>query len=109
MLVTWWSLNRQHQLTAQCKKGAGRKLYCLAAEEEIAVASWLISMYGCPLDMVTSFRYLGRVILTVDDNWPEVIRNLVNPRAVCRRIIRILSREGARPRVSGFFFKAVVQ
>ena len=30
-------------------------------------------------------------------------------REVCKRMTRILSREGAEPRVSGFFFKAVVQ
>ena len=30
-------------------------------------------------------------------------------RAVCKRMTRILRREGAEPRVSGFYFKALVQ
>ena len=44
-----------------------------------------------------------------DDNWPAVVRNLENVRAVWRRMTRILSREGAEPQVSGFFFKSVIQ
>ena len=59
--------------------------------------------------MVTSFRYLGQVILAADDDWPEGVNNLSWARVVWRRMTRIISREGAAPRVSGFFFKAVVQ
>ena len=59
--------------------------------------------------MVTSFKYLGRVLLVVDDDWPMVVRNIVNTRTLWWRIPRILSREGARLRVSGFFFNAVIQ
>ena len=59
--------------------------------------------------MTTSFRYLGRVISAADNDWPEVVRNLAKAQAVWKRVTRILSREGARPQVSGFFFKDVVQ
>ena len=58
---------------------------------------------------MTSFRYLGRVISVADDDCPAVVRNLSWERAVWRRMAHILSREGAAPRVSGFFFKDVVQ
>ena len=67
------------------------------------------SSYGIPLEIVTSFRYLGRVILEADDDWPAVVRNLENVRAVWRRMTRILRREGSEPRVSGFFFKYIIQ
>ena len=59
--------------------------------------------------MVTSFRYLGRVISAADENRLAVIRNLAKARAVWRRRMRILCRERVMPRVSGFFFKIVVQ
>ena len=59
--------------------------------------------------MVTSFRYLGRVISAADDDWPAVVRNLYRARAVWRRMTCILSRERAAPRVSGFFLMATVQ
>ena len=67
------------------------------------------SACGCPLDVVTSFRYLGRLILAADDKRPAVVQNLVKASAVWRRMTRILIREGERPRVSVFFFKDVVQ
>ena len=59
--------------------------------------------------MVTSFKYLGRVLLVVGDDWLTVVQNIVKAQTVWWRISKILSREGARPRVSGFFFKAVIQ
>ena len=59
--------------------------------------------------MVPPFNYLGRVLLAVDDYWPEMIRILKKSREVWRRMTRILTRERERPRVYGFFFKAVLQ
>ena len=45
----------------------------------------------------------------MDNDWQEVVRNLAKARAECQSLMRILSREGASPRISGFFFKSVVQ
>ena len=59
--------------------------------------------------MVTSFKYLGRVISAADDDCPVVVRNLAQAQVLWQRLMKILSREGAAPRVSGFFFKAMVQ
>ena len=38
-----------------------------------------------------------------------MVRNLYRARSVWKRMTQILSREGAAPRVSGFFSKAVLQ
>ena len=46
--------------------------------------------------------------MAADDDWPVVVSNLSQARAVWKRMTRILSREGAEPRLSGFFFKSVV-
>ena len=92
MLVPWRYLSRRHQRTAQCNKGAERKRRSLVVEEERMVTSRAFSTYGSPLEMVTSFVYLGRVISSADENWPEVVRNLSKVRAVLRRMTRILSR-----------------
>ena len=59
--------------------------------------------------MVTYFKYPGRVVSATDDDLPAVVRNLAQAKTVWRRMLHILSREGATPRVSGFFFKAVIQ
>ena len=109
MPVPWRVLNGIHRRTAQCKKGAEKKIRRLAAEEEMAITSRAFRAYGHPLEMVTSFKYLGRVISKADYYWTAVVRNLAKAQAVWQRLTRILSREGAAPWVSGFFFKAVVQ
>ena len=59
--------------------------------------------------MVLSFKYPGRVIPAADDDWLVVIWNMMKTRAVWRRMSSILRREGARPRLSGFFFKSIIQ
>ena len=38
-----------------------------------------------------------------------MVWNIENSRVVWRRIMKILSREGVEPRVSGLSFKAVIQ
>ena len=48
----------------------------------------------------------GRVLSATDDDWPALIQNLTKARVDWRKMTRIPSREGARPRVSGLFFKA---
>ena len=87
----------------QCKRGAERKGRHLEAEEEREVTTRAFSAYGRPMEMVTSFQYLGRLILAADNNWPAVVRNLSRVRAVWKRTMRILSTEGTEPRVSGLF------
>ena len=44
-----------------------------------------------------------------DDDWPAVAGNLAKARKSWGRMQGILRREGATPRISGNFFKAVVQ
>ena len=109
MLVPWRYLNGSHTGTAQCKKGVERKWRQLGAKEARAVTSRSFSAYGCPLEIMTSFKYMGRVLLVVDDDWPGAVWNLGKAWMVWRKFLRILSREGARMRVSRFFFKATVQ
>ena len=66
--MPWKSLNGTHRCTAQFTWGVDRNRQQLAAEEEREVTTRAFSAYGQPLEMVTSFKYLGRVILETDDN-----------------------------------------
>ena len=103
MLVLWRSLNISHNRTEQYKKGAEWKWRRLAAEEERAMTSRTFSSYERTLNMLLSFKYLGRVLLSADDDWPAVIRNLTKVREVWQGTLSIMIRERERPRVSGFF------
>ena len=45
-------------------------------EEARAGAETALSAYGIPLVPVSSFKYLGRVLLEADGDWPVVVYNL---------------------------------
>ena len=62
-----------HNGISQCKKGAEQKWRILATEEARAVTSRSFSAYTLPLDMVISFKYLGRVLSVAYDDWPTVV------------------------------------
>ena len=62
MLVPWKALNGTRGRTAQCTQGAERKRRLLATEEERDVTTRAFSAHGIPLEMLTSFKYLGGLI-----------------------------------------------
>ena len=59
------------------------------------------------MQLVTEFRYLGKILTRTDDDWPAVARNLQKARVTWGRLVRILGREGADPKVSHNFYIAV--
>ena len=65
--------------------------------------------YRSPINTVTSFKYLWWVLTVAYENWSALVGNLKKARKIWSRLTRILGQEGANPRVSGVFFKAVVQ
>ena len=62
ILVPWKALNGTHNRTTQCTWGAEQKRQRLAAEEEREVTVRDFRAYERPLEMVTYFTYLGRVM-----------------------------------------------
>ena len=51
------------------------------AEEELRdIMERAFDSYGEPIETVTKFKYLGRVMKAGDDDWPAVAGNLVKTR-----------------------------
>ena len=109
MLVPWRSLNGRHKSTGMYRSGAERKRRRLAETEIRESTEMAFEVYGHKLKTVPSFKYLGRILTEGDDDCPAVAGNLGKAQKSLGRMQRILSREGANKRVSGNFFKAVVQ
>ena len=65
--------------------------------------------YGTPLTSVSSFRYLGKMLWSTENDWLEVELNLRRARRKWGRLEDILRREGADKRIIGKFYVAVVQ
>ena len=86
-----------------------RKRRRLEDEEALAGAEAAFTAYGNPLALVTSFRYIRRVILANDNDWPAMVRKLHKERRKWARLTRVLSREGEDARTSGQIYLALVQ
>ena len=109
MLVPCHALTRRHLTTSQCANGTERKRQRLVEEDLQESTERAFQSYGKPLETITLFNYLGRVRTTGDTNWTEVVGNLEKAHKSWARLTRILGQEGADLRVSGTFFKKLVQ
>ena len=65
--------------------------------------------YRRPIDTVTSLKYLEQVLTEADKEFQSVLGNLRKAWKICACLARIMGCEGASPKFSGMFFKAVVQ
>ena len=96
ILVQWDSLNVLHTTTAQCAKGgkgakqAEWKWRRLTAEKVWERITRAFRAYGWPLNLVTSLKYLGRILMASDDYLPEVVGNLRKARNTWARLSIIL-------------------
>ena len=109
MLIPRRALNGRHPATDQCARGAKRKRRRLAEAELRESLERAFEAYGDPLENMTAFRYLGRVLREGYDDWLAVVGNLGKARKSWGRLTRILSRDGTDPKVSGHFYKVVAQ
>ena len=109
MFVLWRALNGRHKSTMMCKSGAEMKRQSLVEAEIRESTEMVFEVYGQQIKSVPRFTYLGRVMTEGDDDWPAVAGNLAKGQKSWGRIQGILRREGAKPRILGNFFKAVVQ
>ena len=103
------ALNGRHLGTLQCKKGAERKQQRLEETETRENAERAFHAYGKPMEAVSEFRYLGRLLTATDDDWPAVAGNIRKARLSWGRLSRVLGREEADPKVSQSFYTAVTQ
>ena len=104
MMVPRQALNGRYPVTDQCARGAERKRQRLAEAELRERLERAFEAYGEPLEDVTAFRYLGQVLTALDDDCLTVVGNFCKARKSWGRLLRILSREGADPKVSGNFY-----
>ena len=65
--------------------------------------------YGKPMEAVSEFCYLGRLLTATDDDWPAVASNIRKAWVSLGRLAQVLGREGADPKVSRSFYTAVTQ
>ena len=109
MQVPRKALNGRHLGTMKCAKGAERKRRRLADTEMRDNSERAFRAYGEPMEAVSEFRYLGRLLTATDDDWTAVAGNIHKARRIWGRLAKLLGREGADPKVSRTFYIAVTQ
>ena len=60
----------------QCKKGAERKQRRLAETETRENLERAFHAYRKPMEAVSEFCYLGRILTETEYDWPEVAGNI---------------------------------
>ena len=73
VFVPWEGTNRRYPNNSLCLRVVERKQQRLVEEEAWVVDETAFRAYGYTLEMVTSFCYLGRILINMDDDWTEVI------------------------------------
>lgn len=109
MHVPQAALNGGHRSTAYCREGANRVRQRAALDDARSVKEYVFLADSAALDSVLTFRYLGWPLWAFEDDWPAIYHNLAKARVRWARFSRLLAREGADARMSGIFYKAVVQ
>ena len=61
------------------------------------------------METLMAFKYLIRVLTVGDDDWKAVAGKLQKSRKSWVQMLRIFIQEGADPKLSVHFFKAIVQ
>ncbi len=99
-----------HQKTQYCIKAT--KVKSLRKAEELnrrIVEETVFTVQGIPIETVSEFQYLGRIVTNNDDDSAAVNRNLTRARQKWGRIGKVLIRTGAAPKTMASFYKAIVQ
>ena len=107
--VSCKALKGRHLGTIQCRTGTERKNRRLVEAEMRENLERAFHTYGKPMEAVSEFRYLGRLLTATDDDWPAVAGNIRKARVSWGRLARVLGRERADPKVSRSFYTAVTQ
>lgn len=109
MFVSQLALNCGHHNTQVCIDGMERVRKRHLSEQARRAGEVTFTVNGRMLEKVDVFKYLGRLLVMNDDDGPALVRNLSRARSQWGRFSPVLTREGASPKVMGYFYQAVVQ
>ena len=76
MFVPWAELDLRHPETALCAWREEMNRRHMVEEEDQAGLVTAIQDYDRPLEILSSFKYLGRLLIETDEDWMAVIDNI---------------------------------
>ena len=105
MEVTKWQASGHGHL----QQGRGLRHKQRREEEVRRITKLAFQAYERSLVVVSEFKYLGRALTALYDNWTEVVGSLRKAWKRWARMLRILGQEGADPRTSGKTYNMLVR
>jgi hypothetical protein len=109
MHVPHSTLMRGRGSTAICQQGQELKKKRVATKVSQCSSEVVFTVRDSVLDLVREFIYLCRLLSSMDEDWSDVVNNLVKARQRWSYISRMLLREGSNPIIVAMFYKAVAQ
>jgi hypothetical protein len=109
MFCTELQLAGGHTETVLCKQETKRNKQKMRDLQCIRALIRTFTIQNQPIETLTSFQYLGRIITSMDSDWEAARFNLNKARNRWMTISRVLARASAFPRISALFYKATVQ
>jgi hypothetical protein len=97
----------KHLNSNRCRTGAIRKQKRMAALFNKMARTRTIQVSGEIIEQVDVFRYLGRPMSADDNDRHALYHNLRKAQQRWAMVSRVLTREGATPKISAMFYKAV--
>lgn len=104
------SINDSHLASRSCRQQTIRFNERNMATTRQAIASQVsFSVEGIPIENISEYKYLGRVLENSDLDHKAVTLNLKNARERWGGMVRLFTADGARSRTLARFYLAVVQ
>jgi hypothetical protein len=90
-------LNTRHYNSQACRDGIARRRQRTAQLQAFEADSVNFHLNAAPLEKVTTYLYLGRILTYNNSDWPTLYRNLRKAQSRWAMIVRVLDKEGASP------------
>ena len=103
------AVGASHQATKMCKDATERrKKQTVAKRHEQMKKDLVFKVGGKPIEIVETFKHLGRVTAKNDNDEEAVKRNLGRARGKWASMRRFLIQDGVRPKTMAVFYRTVV-
>jgi hypothetical protein len=103
------SKHKRTKQCTQCKQGTELKHKRYIHADSKRALKITFTENGIPLERVNTFKYLGRQVGSIDDDWPILYKNLNKTRGQWGSVSQVLLHEVHDKCTSGMFYKAVAQ
>jgi hypothetical protein len=105
------TVGARHQASMTCRKATERRQkQVVAKEHERLKKDVVFTVSGKPIEIVDTFKYLGRVTAKTDSDEAAVLRNLVQARRkwASMKMVLIRDGDGVNPKTMAVFYRTVV-